>query len=68
MTKKVYDKNGRLSQVIEPDGNVVGYQYYANGSLQTQTLQGTVTANYTYYANNSLHTLVNKRSATVLES
>jgi YD repeat-containing protein len=56
---KVYDKADRLAQVKD-GAAVTSYAYYANGSLQTQTLPNGVTANYAYHADNRLHTLQNK--------
>jgi RHS repeat-associated protein len=67
-TTRVYDKAGRLYQVKEGANVISTYAYYANGSLQTQTLPNSVTANYTYHNNNKLHTLQNKKGATIVEA
>ena len=64
---KVYDKAGRLAQVKD-GGSAVSYEYYANGSLKTQTLPCGVTANYTYDSTNNLHTLQNKHGSAILEA
>ncbi|MCL1816795.1 MAG: DUF4329 domain-containing protein, partial [Clostridiales bacterium] len=66
-TTRVYDKTGRLAQVKD-GSDTTNYTYYANGSLQTQTLPNGVTANYTYYNNNKLHTLENKKGSLTLEA
>jgi YD repeat-containing protein len=58
---RVYDKAGRLAQVRD-GAATTGYAYYANGSLQTQTLPNGVTASYAYYADSRLHTLQNRAS------
>ena len=65
---RVYDKAGRLYQVKEGANVISTYAYYANGSLQTQTLPNSVTDNYIYFANNRLQTLQNKKGGTILEA
>jgi YD repeat-containing protein len=64
---KIYDKAGRLYQVIY-DGGTTTFSYYANGSRERVVYPNGVQTEYTYYADNSLKTLANKRNSTIIES
>lgn len=66
-TIRVYDQAGRLAEVRD-GSDITSYEYFDNGSLETQTLPNGITANYTYYDNNKLHTLANKNGSLILEA
>ena len=61
LTKKVYDKAGRLYQVIA-DGKTTAYEYYGNGSRKSVTYNDGAKEEYTYYKNGLNKTLVNKKA------
>ena len=67
VTTKVFDKAGRLSEVID-GGASTTYEYYDNGSLKKLSYPGNLTEEYTYYVNNKMHTLTNKRGSTILDA
>lgn len=68
VTKKVFDKAGRLVKVIAGSQETT-YTYYDNGSRRQTIYPNGALAEYTYYDDNLLHTLVNKRSdGTVISS
>ena len=68
IVKKVYDKAGRLSQVVA-DNKTTQYNYYNNGSVQSVVYDGGASETYTYFADNQLETLVNKKADnTVIDS
>ncbi|WP_244648221.1 RHS repeat-associated core domain-containing protein [Ruminiclostridium herbifermentans] len=60
-TKKVYDKAGRLYQVIAY-GKTTVYEYYGNGSRKSVTYNDGAKEEYTYYKNGLNKTLVNKKA------
>ena len=68
MTTKVYDKEGRVAQVIA-DNQATNYTYYANGSKQSVVYPDGTSEEYTYYTDNLLSTLTNKKADnTVIDS
>lgn len=68
VTEKVYDKAGRLVQVIVGE-NVTTYTYYDNGNRKSVIYNDGATEEYTYYPNNQVKTLVNKKSdGTIMDS
>ncbi|MGE5474544.1 MAG: S8 family serine peptidase [Ignavibacteriales bacterium] len=68
ITEKVYDKVGRLQQIIA-GGNTTTYDYYNNGNKKEVVYQNGAKEEYTYYDDNLLETLVNKKAnGTVAES
>lgn len=58
-TTKVFDRAGRLTEVIDGDGQKTVYEYYPNGSQKSLTYPGGAKEEYTYYANGKLKTLTN---------
>lgn len=48
VTKKVFDKAGRLAEVIEGDDSTT-FEYYANGSKKSVTYPNVSREDYTYY-------------------
>ena len=68
VTRKIFDKTGRLAEVIE-GGNSTSYEYYADGSRRNVTYPDGSREDYTYYDDNLLKTLVNKKGdGTVIDS
>ncbi|KUO70373.1 MAG: hypothetical protein APF77_03395, partial [Clostridia bacterium BRH_c25] len=68
VTEKVFDKTGRLIEVIE-ENNPTSFEYYANGSKKSVTYPDGSREAYTYYNDNLLKTLVNtKGDGTVLDT
>jgi len=68
VTKKIYDKVGRLMEVIEENSSTA-FEYCANGSKNTVIYPDGSREDYTYYKDNLLKTLVNtKGDGTVLDS
>lgn len=61
ITTNVFDRDGRLKQVIANSQTTV-YNYYDNGSLQNVVYASGVREEYTYYDDNTLHTLINKNA------
>jgi len=61
IVKKVYDKAGRLSQVVA-DNKTTQYNYYDNRSVQSVVYDNGAKEEYTYTANNLLDTLTNKKA------
>lgn len=57
VTKKVYDKVGRIKQVIA-DGKTTTYNYYSNGNKMNVIYPDNTKQEYTYYSDNLIHTLV----------
>lgn len=65
---KVYDKVGRLVQVIA-GSDTTTYEYHADGSKKSVVYSSSgAREDYTYYANAKLKTLVNKVGSTEIES
>ncbi|WP_278244411.1 RHS repeat-associated core domain-containing protein [Clostridium sp. BNL1100] len=68
LTKKVYDKAGRLYEVIS-DGKTTTYEYYGNGSRKTVTYSDGAKEEYTYYKDGLNKTLTNKKAdGTVIDT
>lgn len=68
LTKKVYDKVGRLSQVIS-EGKTTTYKYYGNGSRKTVIYNDGAKEEYTYYKDGLNKTLTNKKAdGTVIDT
>ncbi len=68
VTKKVYDKAGRLVKVQEGT-NATAYDYYDNGSREMVTYPGGSKEVYTYYADGLIKTLTNtKAGGTVIDA
>ena len=73
-TRRVYDKAGRLSEVIDNGTVTATYTYYANGNQQRVTYPNSTNSlnniftEFTYYADNSLHTLKSGRGTQTLEA
>jgi YD repeat-containing protein len=61
VTKKVYDKVGRLKEVIANAQETV-YTYNDNGSVAEVEYDSGVKEQYTYYPDGLLHTLTNRRA------
>jgi RHS repeat-associated protein len=61
ITKKVYDKAGRLVNVIA-GGKTTTYTYYDNGSHKNVHYNDGSTEEYTYYADGLNETLINKKA------
>ncbi|MEN6312661.1 MAG: S8 family serine peptidase [Clostridiaceae bacterium] len=67
-TKKVYDKAGRLANVIAGNDTTT-YTYYANGSQKSVEYTDGAKEEYTYDADGLVRTLTNKNAdGTVMES
>jgi YD repeat-containing protein len=60
VTKKVYDKVGRIYQVTA-DGKTTTYDYYSNGNKKSVTSPDNTKQEYTYYKDNLLYTFVTKK-------
>lgn len=67
ITKKIYDKAGRLWQVIN-GSNTTTYSYYANGNKKSVTYPNGTSEEYTYYDDNRLNTLANKNGILITEA
>ncbi|WP_049756829.1 RHS repeat protein [Ruminiclostridium cellulolyticum] len=68
LTKKVYDKVGRLYEVIS-EGKTTTYEYYGNGSRKTVTYSDGAKEEYTYYKDGLNKTLTNKKAdGTVIDT
>ena len=68
LTKKVYDKAGRLYEVIS-EGKTTTYEYYGNGSRKTVTYSDGAKEEYTYYKDGLNKTLTNKKAdGTVIDT
>jgi RHS repeat-associated protein len=66
--KKVYDKVGRLVNVIA-DGDTTTYTYYADGSRKSVIYGSGAKEEYTYYSDGLIKTLANKKpDGTVIDS
>ncbi|MCG8402917.1 MAG: hypothetical protein MJA84_15200, partial [Firmicutes bacterium] len=61
VTRKEYDKTGRLDKVTA-DGQTTQYEYYASGNRKSVTYPNQYKEVYTYYADNTLWTLTNKKA------
>lgn len=61
LTKKVYDKAGRLYHVIA-DGKTTAYEYYGNGSRKSVTYNDGAKEEYIYYKDGLNKTLINKKA------
>lgn len=68
VTKTVYDKVGRISEVWDGGNKVATYDYYDNGMQQDVIYPGTAKEVYVYYKNNLLKTLTNSKSDSTLIS
>ncbi|MCL1816693.1 MAG: DUF6531 domain-containing protein, partial [Clostridiales bacterium] len=62
ITKKVMDKNGRLSQVLDGNSPVATYTYLDNGNREKVSYASGVVEEYTYNENNQIKTLANKNA------
>jgi RHS repeat-associated protein len=60
VTIREYDKNGRLSKVINGNDTVL-YSYYINGNRKSVTYGNGIKEEYTYNSNNNIESLVNKK-------
>ena len=68
LTKKVYDKAGRLYEVISGKKTTT-YEYYGNGSRKTVTYSDGAKEEYTYYKDGLNKTLTNKKAdGTVIDT
>jgi RHS repeat-associated protein len=68
VTQKIYDRVGRISQVIA-DGLTTVYHYNDNGSVQSVVYSDGSREDYTYTSDNHLDTLTNtKADATVIDT
>lgn len=61
VTDKIYDKVGRLAEVVE-GGNSTGFEYYTNGSRKSVEYPDGSREDYTYFKDGLLKSLVNKKS------
>lgn len=64
ITFKVYDKAGRLKEVIDSNstssGDKTTYEYYSNGNRKSVIYPNGIKEEYTYYPDNTLRSLTNK--------
>ena len=66
-TTKIYDKAGRLHQVIS-GGDTTTYEYYPNGNRMTATYPNGVESHYTYYSDSRLQSLAHIRGNTYIST
>ena len=66
--RKVYDKAGRLYQVLDNGAVDATYTYFNDGRQQTVTYPNGAKEEYTYYGDGSVHTLANSLNGTLIDS